>query len=67
VRRTADAATYKTGAEIVEKFGMNFVLVRGRYILEGGEGLPESSGECLYASGGSISEGGSSLGSPGSM
>jgi hypothetical protein len=46
---------------------MDFVLVRGRHILEGGESLAKSSGECLYASGGSIPEGGSSLGSPGSM
>ena len=46
---------------------MDFVLVRGWHVLEGGEGLPEPSGECLYASGGSISEGGSSLGFPGSM
>ena len=46
---------------------MDFVVIRGWHILEGWEGLAESSGECLYASGGSISEGGSSLGSPGSM
>src|SRR5277367_5364063 len=67
VRRPADSAAYKAGAEIVEKFGVDFMFVRGRDILEGGESQPESSGECLYASGGSISEGGSSLGSPGSM
>ena len=63
----ADSAAYKAGAEIVKEFGVNLVLVGSRHILEGGESLPESSGECLYASGGSISEGGSSLGSPGSM
>jgi hypothetical protein len=67
VRRLSDSATYEAGTEIVEEFGMDFMLVRGRHILEGGEGLPESSGECLYASGGSISEGGRSLGSPGSI
>jgi len=67
MRRLSNAAAYQAGAEIVEEFGLDFVLVRGWHALEGGEGLPEPSGECLYASGGSISEGGSSLGSHGSM
>ena len=67
MRGPPDAAAYKAGAEIVEELGMDFVIIKGWHILEGWEGLSESSGECLYASGGSISEGGSSLGCPGSM
>src|SRR5260370_15859710 len=61
----ADSAAYKAGAEIVKEFGVNLVLVGSRHILEGGESLTESSGECLYASGGGAPGWASGLSLPG--
>jgi hypothetical protein len=58
----------RAGAEIVEQFGMRFVArKRTGTLSKRRQGLPGRPRQCLYASGGSISEGGSSLGSDGSM